>query len=137
MFEELLVNALIHRDYLIEAPIRLFVFSDRIEIVSPGHLPNNLTVEKIRSGIHEVMGGGTVLEAIIARRFWNYFHSLQTSARPKETPWGLSPVELDVLKYVTKGLSNAEVGTVMSLERRSVRTHRTHIYRKMCGNSHV
>lgn len=50
VFEELLVNALIHRDYLIEAPIRLFVFSDRIEIVSPGHLPNNLTVEKIRTG---------------------------------------------------------------------------------------
>ena len=50
VFEELLVNALIHRDYLIEAPIRLFVFRERIEIVSPGHLPNHLTVEKIRAG---------------------------------------------------------------------------------------
>jgi ATP-dependent DNA helicase RecG len=50
VFEELLVNALIHRDYLIEAPIRLFVFNDRIEIISPGHLPNSLTVEKIRTG---------------------------------------------------------------------------------------
>lgn len=102
-----------------------------------GYLVKRVGPEKIRSGIHEVMGGGTVLEAIIARRFWNYFHSLQTSARPKETPWGLSPVELDVLRYVTKGLSNAEVGTVMSLERRSVRTHLTHLYRKMGVNSHV
>ena len=50
VFEELLVNALIHRDYLISAPIRLFVFDNRIEIISPGHLPNNLTVEKIRAG---------------------------------------------------------------------------------------
>jgi ATP-dependent DNA helicase RecG len=50
VFEELLVNALIHRDYLVSAPIRLFVFDDRIEIVSPGNLPNNLTVEKIRAG---------------------------------------------------------------------------------------
>ena len=50
VFEELLVNALVHRDYLISAPIRLFVFDDRIEIISPGHLPNNLTVEKIRTG---------------------------------------------------------------------------------------
>ena len=49
-FEELLVNALVHRDYLISAPIRLFVFDNRIEIISPGHLPNNLTVEKIRTG---------------------------------------------------------------------------------------
>jgi ATP-dependent DNA helicase RecG len=32
------------------APIRLFIFDNRIEIISPGHLPNNLTVEKIRVG---------------------------------------------------------------------------------------
>lgn len=50
VFEELLVNALVHRDYLISAPIRLFVFDDRIEIVSPGHLPNHLTVDQIRAG---------------------------------------------------------------------------------------
>ena len=50
VFEELLVNALVHRDYLISAPIRLFIFDDRIEIVSPGHLPNHLTVEHIRAG---------------------------------------------------------------------------------------
>lgn len=50
VFEELLVNALVHRDYLVSAPIRLFVFRDRIEIISPGHLPDSLTVENIRSG---------------------------------------------------------------------------------------
>ena len=36
-----------------------------------------------------------------------------------------------MLCYVAKGLSNAEVGRVMSLEHRSVRTHLQHIYRKM------
>jgi len=50
VFEELLVNALAHRDYLISAPVRLFIFDNRVEIISPGHLPNNLTVEKIRTG---------------------------------------------------------------------------------------
>lgn len=50
VFEELLVNGLVHRDYLISAPVRLFIFDNRIEIISPGHLPNNLTVEKIRAG---------------------------------------------------------------------------------------
>ena len=48
--EELLQNALIHRDYLINAPIRLFIFENRIEIISPGKLPNSLTVEKIKLG---------------------------------------------------------------------------------------
>jgi ATP-dependent DNA helicase RecG len=50
VFEELIVNALVHRDYLISAPIRLFIFDNRIEIVSPGHLPNNMTIPKIKNG---------------------------------------------------------------------------------------
>jgi len=48
--EELIANALIHRDYFISAPIRIFVFDNRVEIISPGHLPNNLTVENIKIG---------------------------------------------------------------------------------------
>ena len=50
VLEELLANALIHRDYFVSAPIRIFVFDDRVEIISPGHLPNNLTVANIKSG---------------------------------------------------------------------------------------
>jgi len=50
VFEELLTNALIHRDFFVSAPIRMFIFNDRIEIISPGNLPNNLTVENILSG---------------------------------------------------------------------------------------
>jgi len=49
--QELLVNALIHRDYFISAPIRVLVFADRVEIDNPGYLPNHLTVEQIRYGL--------------------------------------------------------------------------------------
>lgn len=50
VFEELIANALIHRDYFVSAPIRIFMFKDRIEIISPGHLPNNLTIENVKNG---------------------------------------------------------------------------------------
>jgi len=50
VWEELLVNALIHRDYFISAPVRILIFANRIEIISPGHLPNNLTIENIKAG---------------------------------------------------------------------------------------
>lgn len=50
VFEELIANALIHRDYFVSAPVKVLVFSDRVEIVSPGHLPNNLTIENIKLG---------------------------------------------------------------------------------------
>ena len=50
VWEELVANALIHRDYFISAPVRVLVFADRVEIISPGHLPNNLTIENIKAG---------------------------------------------------------------------------------------
>jgi ATP-dependent DNA helicase RecG len=54
VFVELLANALMHRDYFVSAPIRLFIFDDRVEIISPGILPNNLTVENIKSGVSNI-----------------------------------------------------------------------------------
>ncbi len=48
--EELLVNALMHRDYFDSASIRILIFRDRIEIISPGHLPDNITTDEIRQG---------------------------------------------------------------------------------------
>ncbi len=50
VFEELIANALIHRDYFVSAPVKVLVFANRIEIISPGHLPNNLTIENIKLG---------------------------------------------------------------------------------------
>ncbi len=47
---ELLQNALIHRDYFKNAPIKIMIFDNRVEIVSPGKLPNSLTIEDIKYG---------------------------------------------------------------------------------------
>ncbi len=49
--EELLANALIHRDYFISSSIKVFIFDNRIEIISPGKLPNSLTIDNIKIGI--------------------------------------------------------------------------------------
>ena len=47
---EALVNAVVHRDYLIRgSKIRLSMFADRLEVQSPGSLPNNLTVESMET----------------------------------------------------------------------------------------
>lgn len=69
VFEELLINALIHRDYFIKDSIKVFIFDDRIEIRSPGKLPNNLTVEQIRRGLRR---SRNVLLASFAPELLNY-----------------------------------------------------------------
>lgn len=47
---EYVVNALVHRSLNIKAPIRIFIFDDRVEIHSPGSLPNGLTIEDVKNG---------------------------------------------------------------------------------------
>lgn len=50
VLEEVLQNALVHRDLLRSAPIRIFIFDNRVEIISPGALAGGLTEDDIRSG---------------------------------------------------------------------------------------
>ena len=70
VLEEILVNALVHRDYFINAPIRVLVFDDRVEVVSPGSLPNHLTVEKILAGNTNIRN--PVLASFVAKGMLPY-----------------------------------------------------------------
>ena len=48
---EAIVNAVAHRDYTISVmDIELSIYADRLEIISPGRLPNTVTVDKMRAG---------------------------------------------------------------------------------------
>jgi predicted HTH transcriptional regulator len=49
---EAVANAIVHRDYFIESPIYIEIWDNRVEVRSPGKLPNTLTIEEIKSGIH-------------------------------------------------------------------------------------
>jgi predicted HTH transcriptional regulator len=48
--QEAVVNAIVHRDYQIGEPVRITIFSDRIEIRSPGTLHWGIDREKFKSG---------------------------------------------------------------------------------------
>lgn len=51
VFRELLVNATVHRNYsVVGSQIRVFMFNDRIEFISPGRLPNTVSIEKLPVG---------------------------------------------------------------------------------------
>lgn len=48
---ETVVNALVHRDYLLSGTrIELALYDDRLEVTSPGRLPNGITPERMRAG---------------------------------------------------------------------------------------
>ena len=71
---EALVNAVIHREYAITgSPVLFEVFSDRIDVTSPGALPNHMEVESVRSGSrprsrNESMAHAMVVARLMERR---------------------------------------------------------------------
>lgn len=50
VFREAIANALIHRVWDVESQIRVSMFDNRIEIISPGGLPSGITAEEYLSG---------------------------------------------------------------------------------------
>lgn len=51
VLRETVVNALIHRDYLLTSTdIELAIYNDRLEVISPGRLPNGITPTRMRTG---------------------------------------------------------------------------------------
>ncbi|RLG55822.1 MAG: transcriptional regulator [Candidatus Hydrothermarchaeota archaeon] len=62
---EAIVNAVAHRDYTIRAPIRVFIFRDRIEFHSPGKLPNTVTIESIKIGGAHVLRNPTIYNLLL------------------------------------------------------------------------
>ncbi|MEW6751252.1 MAG: ATP-binding protein, partial [Candidatus Latescibacterota bacterium] len=51
---EAVVNAVAHRDYTVQGPVRLFVFDDRVDIHTPGRPPNTVDEPAMRAGVHVV-----------------------------------------------------------------------------------
>ena len=51
VIRELLVNAFAHRDWTRPTDVQLTVFADRLEVQSPGSLPNGVTIEKAKEGL--------------------------------------------------------------------------------------
>ncbi|WP_251547693.1 ATP-binding protein [Limosilactobacillus caecicola] len=52
--EAVVVNAFAHRDYLLHSTIKVEIFDDRMEILSPGGIPDGLTLDEIKDGMTAV-----------------------------------------------------------------------------------
>lgn len=62
---EAVVNAIAHRDYTISAPIRIIVYEGKVEIRSPGKLPNTVTIESMKSGGSHVLRNPTIYNLLV------------------------------------------------------------------------
>ena len=67
---EAVVNAVVHRDYTREGTdIEVSLYSDRLEVISPGRLPNGVTVEKMKEGVVRVARNELIKEILRDYRY--------------------------------------------------------------------
>lgn len=74
VIREAIVNALVHRDYTIKSKVRVFLFKDRLEIKSPGRLPNGVTIDQMKVGISEHRNPTLT-------KFMSYYHYMEYAGR--------------------------------------------------------
>ncbi len=70
MIREVLTNAVAHRDYAISGGKVLFnVFTDRVEVISPGELPNHVRKEGVLRGALTLSRNQIIANFLFTKRF--------------------------------------------------------------------
>ena len=97
-----------------------------------GFLLKDVRPEQLAESVRVVAAGEALLAPTITRRLIEQF--VQRPPPGTDTPAELATLterELDVLRVVARGLSNAEVATALSISEATVNTHVTHILMKL------
>ncbi|HUR30879.1 MAG TPA: response regulator transcription factor [Saprospiraceae bacterium] len=100
-----------------------------------GYLLKKTPPQKLFDAIHEVLAGGAPLSPQIARKVLNTFHVNTTKFK-----YALTPREMEVLQYLTKGYGSKQIAAEMFLAYETIRSHLKNIYQKLhvnCGKEAI
>jgi DNA-binding NarL/FixJ family response regulator len=95
-----------------------------------GFLLKDAPEEQLVAGIQIVSGGGSLFAPAVTRRLIERFAGTHARTPPPELA-ELTPRELEVLRLVAQGLSNAEIAAQLVVSEHTVKTHVAHILGKL------
>ncbi|HRQ39521.1 MAG TPA: response regulator transcription factor [Chloroflexota bacterium] len=93
-----------------------------------GYLLKDSDPEELVQAVRQVHRGEPSLHPSIARKV---LHELGRPSPQPQTPEPLTEREVEVLRYVAKGLSNQEIADTLTIAEVTVRTHISHILSKL------
>jgi DNA-binding NarL/FixJ family response regulator len=101
-----------------------------LEAGAAGYLLKYAHGNQVVEAVRAVRSGESVLAPSVARKVLNRFKPTEAQQQPL-SPDVLSPREMEVLKLVTRGLSNKEIAEQLSVSIRTVQAHLIHIFDKL------
>ena len=107
-----------------------FVFS-LLEAGAAGYLLKSVRGQEIVDAVRAVYSGESVLHPAVARKVLNRFARPSAEIEAKKSPELLSEREMEVLRLVTKGLSNKDIADKLCLSVRTVQGHLANIFNKL------
>ncbi len=107
-----------------------FVFG-LLEAGAAGYMLKSVRGHEIVDAIRAVHAGESVLHPLVARKVLNRFAGVASKSRERKSLELLTEREMDVLKLVTKGLSNKDIADDLCLSVRTVQGHLANIFNKL------
>jgi DNA-binding NarL/FixJ family response regulator len=104
---------------------------DALQAGASGFLLKDVPAETLFEGVRVIAGGEALLAPTITRRLIAEFARLRPrQVRPDQLA-GLTPRETEILGLVAEGLSNHEIADRLVLSDETVKTHVSHVLRKL------
>jgi len=103
---------------------------DALQAGASGFLLKDTPPAQLVDGIRAVANGEALLAPTVTKRLIEEFARIARRTRPPELD-ELTPRELEVLKLVARGMSNAEIAAALVLSETTIKTHVTHVLTKL------
>jgi DNA-binding NarL/FixJ family response regulator len=103
---------------------------DALQAGASGFLLKDTPPAQLVDGIRAVANGEALLAPTVTKRLIEEFARIARRSRPPELD-ELTPRELEVLKLVARGMSNAEIAAELVLSETTIKTHVTHVLTKL------
>jgi NarL family two-component system response regulator LiaR len=107
-----------------------FIFS-LLEAGAAGYLLKTIPGRELVDAVRAVYAGESVLHPLVARKVLNRFARISEKGTKKEPFEVLTEREMEVLRLVTKGLSNKDIAEELCLSIRTVQGHLGNIFNKL------
>ena len=105
---------------------------DALQAGASGFLLKDTPPPQLADGIRAVAGGEALLAPTVTRRLIEEFARIGPARRTRPSELDeLTPRELDVLRLLARGMSNAEIAAALVLGDTTVKTHVTHVLGKL------
>jgi DNA-binding NarL/FixJ family response regulator len=103
---------------------------EALRVGASGFVLKDEPPEQLLAAIHTIAAGDALLSPTVTRRVIEQFTKIQRPDPPKELD-ELTSRELEILRLIASGLSNAEIGQELFISETTVKTHVTHVLAKL------